>query len=226
MAEDLKHRLLQVAGAAFARRGFDGVSIRDICREAGGSVAAIHYHFRDKRSLYITCLEAAQAEKTHLALLAAHADAPARDRLRLFIHGMLASQSASHKPAWHMELILQEMVRPTDATGVLVERFIRPLALALKEIVEDLCPGISESEHGGWPTGFSIVSQVLFYGTYSPIVRLLMGEDAFQRLSVDAIADHITQFTLAALGKGQLPTVSAAELAAGLAAGLPAGKAS
>ena len=213
MAEDLKHRLVQVAGAAFARRGFDGASIRDICREAGASVAAIHYHFRDKRSLYITCLEAAQAEKTHLTVLAAHADAPARERLRQFIHGMLASQTAPNKPAWHMELILQEMIRPTDATGELVERFIRPMASALREIVDDLSPGIAETAHDGWPTGFSIVAQVLFYGTYSPIVRLLMGDEAFQRLSVDAIADHITQFTLAALGTGHPPTVSTAELA-------------
>jgi len=213
MAEDLKLRLVEVAGAAFARRGFDGASIREICREAGASVAAINYHFRDKRSLYITCLEAAQADKTHLIALAAHADAPARERLRRFIHGMLANQSAPNKPAWHVELILQEMIRPTDATSVLVERFIRPMALALREILDELCPGISESEHEGWPTGFSIVAQVLFYGAYSPIVRLLMDEDALRRLSVEDIAEHITQFTLAALGKGHPLVFSKAELA-------------
>jgi AcrR family transcriptional regulator len=203
MADDLKHRLIEAAGAAFARRGFDGASIRDICREAGASVAAIHYHFGDKRSLYIACLESAQADKTYLAVLATRDEAPARERLRRFIHGMLANQNAPDKPAWHMELILQEMIRPSDATQVLVERFIRPMAAALREILDELCPGISESDHEGWPTGFSIVSQVLFYGTYAPIVRLLMGDDAFQRMSVDELADHITLFTLAALGKGQ-----------------------
>jgi len=203
MADDLKHRLIDAAGAAFARRGFDGASIRDICREAGASVAAIHYHFGDKRSLYIACLESAQADETYLAVLANRDEAPARERLRRFIHGMLANQNAPDKPAWHMELILQEMIRPSDATHVLVERFIRPMAAALREILDELCPGISESDHEGWPTGFSIVSQVLFYGTYAPIVRLLMGDDAFQRMSVDELADHITLFTLAALGKGQ-----------------------
>ena len=210
MADDLKHRLIDAAGAAFARRGFDGASIRDICREAGASVAAIHYHFGDKRSLY---LEAAQTDDTYLAVLAAHDEAPARERLRRFIRGMLANQNAPDKPSWHMELILQEMIRPSDTTRVLVERFIRPMASALREILDDLCPGISESNHEGWPTGFSIVSQVLFYGTHAPIVRLLMGDDAFQRMSVDERADHITLFTLAALGKGQPLTFSAPPVA-------------
>ena len=203
MSEPIRDRLIAVAGPAFARRGFEGVSIRDICRDAGASVAAVNYHFGDKQSLYAACLETAQAECNDRTLAAVDPTAPPHERLRGFIAGMLASQIAPGKPAWHMELMLREMVHPTEATRLVVERFIQPLAATLREILDELCPGISASEHEGWPTGFSIVAQVLFYGTYAPITRLLMGDEGFQRLSVDAIADHVTRFSLAALGKAQ-----------------------
>ena len=42
---------------------------------------------------------------------------------------------------------------------------------------------------------------MLFYGTYAPITRLLMGDEGYRRLSVDEIADHVTRFSLAALGQ-------------------------
>jgi AcrR family transcriptional regulator len=203
MSEPISDRLIAVAGPAFARRGFEGVSIRDICRDAGTSVAAVNYHFGDKQSLYAACLETAQAECNHRTLAAVDPQAPPHERLRGFIAGMLAGQLAPEKPAWHMELMLREMVHPTEATRLVVERFIQPLSAKLREILDEICPGISASEHEGWPTGFSIVAQVLFYGTYAPITRLLMGDESFQRLSVDAIADHVTRFSLAALGKAQ-----------------------
>jgi AcrR family transcriptional regulator len=203
MSEPIRDRLIAVAGPAFARRGFEGVSIRDICRDAGTSVAAVNYHFGDKQSLYAACLETAQAECNDRTLAAVDPQAAPPERLRGFIAGMLASQLAPGKPAWHMELMLREMVHPTEATRLVVERFIQPLAATLREILDELCPGISASEHEGWPTGFSIVAQVLFYGTYAPITRLLMGDEGFQRLSLDEIADHVTRFSLAALGKGQ-----------------------
>lgn len=209
MPEPIRDRLIAVAGPAFARRGFEGVSIRDICRDAGMSVAAVNYHFGDKQSLYAACLETAQAECNDRTLAAVDPTAPPQERLRGFIAGMLASQIAPEKPAWHMELMLREMVHPTEATRLVVERFIQPLAVTLREILDDLCPGISASEHEGWPTGFSIVAQVLYYGTYAPISRLLMGDEGFRRLSVDEIADHITRFSLAALG--QVPPLAFGE---------------
>ena len=36
----------------FAARGFDGVSVDDIARDAGVNKAMIYYHFADKLALY------------------------------------------------------------------------------------------------------------------------------------------------------------------------------
>jgi TetR/AcrR family transcriptional regulator len=45
-------RVLRVAAGEFARRGFDGVSMRDIAAAADSSATAIHYHFGSKADLY------------------------------------------------------------------------------------------------------------------------------------------------------------------------------
>ena len=36
----------------FAKLGFEGVSVRDICSDAGVSANALHYHYKSKKNLY------------------------------------------------------------------------------------------------------------------------------------------------------------------------------
>lgn len=52
-------QVLAVAAAAFARCGYDGVSIRDIAVETGASATALHYHFGTKEALYREACDAA-----------------------------------------------------------------------------------------------------------------------------------------------------------------------
>ncbi|SDE41378.1 transcriptional regulator, TetR family [Paenibacillus sp. UNCCL117] len=48
---DVKLRILLAAKKLFARQGFDGTSIRQICEEAGANVALVSYHFGGKENL-------------------------------------------------------------------------------------------------------------------------------------------------------------------------------
>jgi AcrR family transcriptional regulator len=47
-----KETILEVAGDAFARLGYDRTTLEEIARECGITKPAIYYHFRDKASLY------------------------------------------------------------------------------------------------------------------------------------------------------------------------------
>lgn len=72
--------LLDSAAAQFARHGFDGVSMRDIGRDAGYTAPLICYHFENKQNLY---LEAFSHKIDHTvdriaARVELHADASAR----------------------------------------------------------------------------------------------------------------------------------------------------
>ena len=47
-----RQRLLDAALEVFATKGYTSASTREICRLAGANIAAIHYYFGDKASLY------------------------------------------------------------------------------------------------------------------------------------------------------------------------------
>ena len=57
-AADTRERLLKAATEVFAEHGFEKATIREICRRADANVAAIHYHFGDKKQLYAAIFEA------------------------------------------------------------------------------------------------------------------------------------------------------------------------
>ena len=52
MQSGTRERLVEVAGRLFARNGFNGVSVRDIVREAEANLGAVTYHFGSKEALF------------------------------------------------------------------------------------------------------------------------------------------------------------------------------
>ncbi len=55
--ENSKARILEAATALFARKGFDGTSIREICKTAGVNLCMISYYWGGKQELYQGIIE-------------------------------------------------------------------------------------------------------------------------------------------------------------------------
>ena len=55
--KDTRTKLLQTAARLFARKGYNGVSVRQIVKAAGVNISAIHYHFGDKQGLYLHTIQ-------------------------------------------------------------------------------------------------------------------------------------------------------------------------
>lgn len=55
---DIKTRILLAARNQFARNGFEGTSVRQICEEAGANVALVSYHFGGKKNLFFAVFDA------------------------------------------------------------------------------------------------------------------------------------------------------------------------
>ncbi|MBL8830129.1 MAG: CerR family C-terminal domain-containing protein [Planctomycetaceae bacterium] len=215
MVDDTKQRLIQAAGEVFASKGFEAASVREISTLAGANIAAINYHFGDKQKLYLACLEQTVCSQQEDLACAPWTSPglPPHARLRAFIEGMLRSRLDPARPRWHMEIMLREMAHPSPTCAEMVERFIRPMAESLWSILGEFIPNAPQDRHG-WVVGFSIVGQVLFYYVHQPIVRTLMGDDEFNRLTVTELAEHITRFCLAALGQGPAIQATVSQLAA------------
>lgn len=50
--ETSKQKILDVATKLFAQKGFDGVGVREICKEAGANICMISYFWGGKKELY------------------------------------------------------------------------------------------------------------------------------------------------------------------------------
>lgn len=50
--DNSKQKIIAVATKLFAQKGFDGVSIRDICKQADVNISMISYYFGGKQELY------------------------------------------------------------------------------------------------------------------------------------------------------------------------------
>ncbi|HIU85882.1 TPA: TetR/AcrR family transcriptional regulator [Candidatus Spyradomonas excrementavium] len=51
-SENSKEKILAAATKLFAQKGFDGVSIREICKEAEVNICMISYYWGGKKELY------------------------------------------------------------------------------------------------------------------------------------------------------------------------------
>ena len=196
--DDPRQRLLLAAEELFARRGFDGATVRQICDAAGMNVASVNYHFGDKERLYVETTKNAHCCSTNNAPMPEFpATMPAAEKLRLLIGHMVEHMTTTIRPS-AMQLLMRELSHPTPAAHAVVEDFIRPMAFTLRDIVRELLPQMPEKQR--LMIGFSVVGQCLYYRQNPAVSRMLFGDEAMDALKTDAIAEHIMRFTFAALG--------------------------
>ena len=195
-----RQRLLEIAGEVFADQGYRSATIRDICARAGANVAAVNYHFGDKEALYRNVIEHAHAAalRRYPPDLGTAPDASAEERLRAFVRAFLLRLLDDGGPAWLGKLMAREMIEPTGALDVLVERNMRPMFRRLVGLVGEIAgPGADPKRVR--LSAQSIVAQCVFYRHAEECLRRL-GKDAESgKGQVERVADHVARFSLAAI---------------------------
>lgn len=200
-AADTRRRLLEAAGEVFAEKGYRAATVREICRRARTNVAAVNYYFGDKKALYVAAVGYAHGSETGLPLPDWPDDIPAQQRLHLFIEQTLATHFEEKGPPWKAHLMIREISEPTEACVALVDAFVRPRAMLLQRILDDLLPPETPQAER-YLIAFSIVGQCLFHRARNPMAELLTN-GLYRQFDVRCLADHITRFTLAALGRAE-----------------------
>lgn len=199
--DETKERLLEAAGKIFAERGFRDATVREICQQAGANVAAVNYYFGDKQRLYIESVKRAHARRQEAVPLPQWSKVtPAEERLRGFVETLLGRILGDPHSAWQAQLMFREMQQPTAACSELVEGYIRPHFELLQAIIAELVPsGVTERQIR--LIGFGIVGQCLYFRIAEPVVRQLLDQGEFAQVEPRRLAEHITNWTLAALGR-------------------------
>ncbi|HEX4052922.1 MAG TPA: CerR family C-terminal domain-containing protein [Tepidisphaeraceae bacterium] len=194
---DTRQRLLDAAGEVFADRGFEQATVREICRKAGANVAAVNYHFGNKRKLYTAVFDYSQTWADNRIDLPAATDAPAEDRLREFVRQFLRRLLDPGRPSWHDRLMAREMSEPTEALKTLVDDEIRPRLTVLQEIVRELAGEIPPRVVA--KCAASVVGQMLHYHFARPVLKLVSPIFADLEEHVEELADHVTRFSLSGI---------------------------
>lgn len=195
---DARERLLAAAQDVFAEHGYKAATVRSICRAAGANIAAVNYYFGDKEKLYIEAVKRAHVCAGRIDTFPVPpAGTPSIEKLRGFIREMVTRMHAPASPS-AMKLMMREMADPGKAAHVVVTEFIQPAAFGLRAILRELLPELDEQQL--LMTGFSVIGQCLFYRQNRPISELIFGKEAVAALDLEAVANHVVQFTFAALG--------------------------
>lgn len=102
LAEGAREKILKVAAKLFADRGLDGVSVRDISREAEVNVSLVSYYFGGKEGLYVTIIEehALHFHRTLIEMLNHFREMPAtrevfQQELRAVVRHLISMRSAN-----------------------------------------------------------------------------------------------------------------------------------
>jgi AcrR family transcriptional regulator len=200
-SDDTRSRLLESAGQVFAEKGFEAATVREICRGAEvQNIAAINYYFGDKERLY--------HEAVRVALKGSSEPMPAPEwpegtspaiKLRHFIREFAGALIGDQRKAWHYHLMSRELAQPTSGCVAFVRDFARPHFDLLKGILREVLPTNSSQETLNL-TALSIVGQVIYHRCAIPIISLMVGDDEASGYTAERLAEHIADFSLAAVG--------------------------
>jgi AcrR family transcriptional regulator len=189
--------IMEAAGEIFAEEGYPKATVRDICHQAGANIAAINYHFGDKKGLYLAVLKHYQglSFQSYPPNLGIEKTQSPEAKLKAFIRSFLMRIMDDGSPAWFGKLLAREFTQPTWAFDILVKETIRPSFQILTSIVA----AILNKEAKGREVrlcSMSIVGQCLYFRHSHPVISRLFPGEVFGPKQIDELTDHITSVSL------------------------------
>lgn len=195
-SEQTRARLLEAAREVFSEYGFQGATVREICRRAEANVAAVNYHFGSKDGLLAQALHFESLRTLQEAN--AKMDAPPETRLRLFLHDFMHMLLEETKASSQCRIMARELADPTPALDKIVNEAIAPLLEFLGNLVREIA-GDKVGEAEMRRCVYSIVGQCSFYRHSHPVLQRLQPKLRYSSREIEAIAQHIAEFSLAGI---------------------------
>lgn len=195
-----RNKILEAAGEVFAEKGFKAATVREICATAGVNLASVNYYFGDKEKLYLEAVKLAHPGRLQEGEAAWPDDMPVADRLRVFVQNLLERLAKDHDSSWQVRLFRREIIQPTPFCREALREFFHGRFSILEKLVKDILPPTT-------PTCqlhqicFSIIGQCVYFRTARNVVSMVIGEEEYDtHYNTKDLTEHITRFSLAALG--------------------------
>ena len=195
-----RDRILQAAGVIFAEKGFRSATVREICDAADANIASVNYYFGDKKNLYVETLLLAREIGANQFPTPDFSSFPTGEqRLQAIILLLLNRLVSNQAEPWPVKILMAEILDPSPSAKPLIDGYIDPFISVVFETVRELM-GEGASTALVHQTGFSIVSQCVFYRFANTMTAMVVGEDAYQNdFSVNTLAKQVYEFSLAGI---------------------------
>ncbi len=198
-----KDILFVAAIKVFARKGYKGATVREICKLAGAAnLNSINYYFGGKENLYKSILDSIfsdyQKRKDSQPTLK-RKKSTTEERLRSFIHIYCEMLYAGGELATDLSTIfIAEMSRPSSYLSKMAKKYMVPQAEELTAILQDIL-GPNTSMHTVRDCGISIVGAIGYYGFTWPLLSQIYSDLPNMQRYYTHLADHVFQFSLGGL---------------------------
>ena len=192
---DTRQRLIDAAAMLFADRGFENVTVREICKTSNANVAAINYHFGDKAGLYRAVVTRAieqMIETNELSQRAGEGQSP-EDQIRGFVRVFVGRLTGDGPTAWIHKLMAREMEHPTEALSLVMTQVVVPRLEYLSGVASAIM-GLPPADARVKRCVGSLQSQCLMAARKIPAPLEKTFGPAFRDL--DLAAKHIADFSL------------------------------
>jgi TetR/AcrR family transcriptional regulator, regulator of cefoperazone and chloramphenicol sensitivity len=202
-----KDRILDKAEVLFARKGYDAVTVREITSAAKCNLAAVNYHFGNKKNLYIDVFRERWVPRALSIQEAIERELASRDdlTLRAFIQAVarafLEGPMTEDERELHFQLMVRELAQPSEAFEIVAGGTVRPFLRGLGEKVGGLLPDGLEEENL-MLSMLSVFAMVIHLNFARVLVTILTGRK-YDAAFKARLVDHIIEFSLHGLGRGQ-----------------------
>ena len=200
---DTPQKVLKSAVDVFAEKGFRDATIHEICQRAGANIAAVNYYFRSKENLYVEAWRKAFRDslEAYPAGGGVPPGAPVEERLRGRVLSIV--WRITDPKNYEFQIAHKELANPTGLLAEVMRQSIEPIRLGLVAVVRELL-GEKAAERHVLLCRMSIMAQCLhlliheMHGKIFPKGPPPPGPPPLD-LDIEAIADHVTRFSLAGI---------------------------
>ena len=193
-------RLLEKAEILFAQKGYHAISVREITSAAECNMAAVNYHYNNKKNLYMEVFRSRwiPRELRMYEAFEKSVDSLKEPSPRMVVHALarayLEGPLSDEELRRHRQLIVRELNNPTEAFELVADKTLQPL---FKKLYSLLRPFSSEGTGEG-NLSFDIMSifGIILYFNYSrPMVSRVTGRPYDADFKARLI-DHMVRFSL------------------------------
>jgi AcrR family transcriptional regulator len=202
-----KERLLDAAEALFAQKGYHAVTVRELTTAAQCNLAAVNYHFGNKKNLYVEVFRsrwvprAQRLQESFRQYLAGQDPSSLGAVVRALAQAFLEGPLSDEERQRHAQLMTREMSQPTVAFDLVANQVMRPF---IKELADRFRPFMPKElpEERLVLNIMSIIFMVIHFNFARAAVSQITGRKYNPPFKA-RLVEHIVQFSLKGVGMSE-----------------------